>query len=40
MSNAADRFWDSEQLKQKTKDKNPDKNPNKKQRTPTIVGVF
>lgn len=40
MSNAAGRFWDSEQLKQKTKDKNPDKNPNKKQRTPTIVGVF
>ena len=35
MSNAAGRFWDSEQQRQKPKTKTKDK----KQRTPTIVGV-
>ena len=33
-TNAAGRFWDSEQQRPKTKTKD------KKQRTPTIVGVF
>jgi Na+-transporting methylmalonyl-CoA/oxaloacetate decarboxylase gamma subunit len=43
LSNAAGRFWDSEQPRPKTKNqkqKTKDKNQRQKQRTPTIIGVF